>query len=210
MTAQGYRQEAIGGGMPSWYRLVIWQPVEGGCDNGRRRFAMATSDGLTELLAVAHKQVRVVNWASWQVPPGDARLAEYVSADQPPLTNGLLQGYLSTCSWIWQRPIVPDEQAGSTRRTVHPGGGTVRAMIPKDTTAEAWARQIDDLRAMGPQARLRLAATASDEVRVLARAGIRRRHPDWSDLQIVEAFEAMMLGDDLASASRADRLKIAR
>ena len=70
---------------------------------------MATSDGLTGMLAAAHAQVRGVNWASWQVPPGDARLAEYVFADEPGLTNSLLQGYFSTCSWLWQRPIAPDE-----------------------------------------------------------------------------------------------------
>jgi hypothetical protein len=73
------------------------------------RIAMATSDGLTEVLAAAHAQVRGVDWASWQVPPGDARIAEYIFADEPALTNGLLQGHLSTCSWIWQRPINPDE-----------------------------------------------------------------------------------------------------
>ena len=71
---------------------------------------MATSDGLTDVLAAAHAQVRGIDWASWQVPPGDARLAEYVFADEPALTNSLLQGYLSTCSWIWGRPIAPDEQ----------------------------------------------------------------------------------------------------
>jgi hypothetical protein len=71
---------------------------------------MATSDALTDALAAAHAQVRGVDWASWQVPPGDARLAEYVFADEPPLTNGLLGSYFSTCSWIWNRPIAPDEQ----------------------------------------------------------------------------------------------------
>lgn len=71
---------------------------------------MATSDALTALLAAAQAQVRSVKWASWQVPPGDARLAEYVFADEPALTNTLVQGYLSTCSWIWQRPIAPEEQ----------------------------------------------------------------------------------------------------
>jgi hypothetical protein len=71
---------------------------------------MATSNGLIELLAAAHAQVRAVDWASWQVPPGDAPLAEHLFADEPPLTNGLVQGYLATCSWIWQRPIAPDEQ----------------------------------------------------------------------------------------------------
>jgi hypothetical protein len=71
---------------------------------------MATSEALTQLLAAVHAQARGVDWASWQVPPGDARLAEHLFADEPPLTSGLLQGYLTTCSWIWQRPITPDEQ----------------------------------------------------------------------------------------------------
>ncbi len=71
---------------------------------------MATSDGLTEVLATAHAQIRAVDWATWQVPAGDARLAEYVFADEPPLTNGLLQNYFSTCSWIWGRAITPEEQ----------------------------------------------------------------------------------------------------
>jgi hypothetical protein len=71
---------------------------------------MAISDALTGVLAAAHAQVRGVDWASWQVPPGDARLAEYVFADEPPLTNGLLGSYFATCGWIWNRQIGPDEQ----------------------------------------------------------------------------------------------------
>jgi hypothetical protein len=71
---------------------------------------MPTSDALTRLLAAAHAQVRSFDWASWPVPAGDSRLAEYVFADEPPLTNGLLQSYFSTCAWIWQRPITLDEQ----------------------------------------------------------------------------------------------------
>lgn len=71
---------------------------------------MATSEELTTALAAAHAQVRGIDWTTWQVPPGDARLAEYLFANQPPLTNGLLGTYLSTCSWIWGRPIAPEEQ----------------------------------------------------------------------------------------------------
>src|SRR6185295_699900 len=70
---------------------------------------MATSTELTDALARAHAQVRAVDWSTWQVPPGDARLAEYLFAPEPPLTNGLVATYLSTCSWIWARPIAPDE-----------------------------------------------------------------------------------------------------
>jgi hypothetical protein len=69
----------------------------------------APGPALTELLRAAHAQVRVIDWASWQLPPGDARLAEHTFADQPALTNTLVQGYFSTCSWIWARAINPDE-----------------------------------------------------------------------------------------------------
>ena len=70
---------------------------------------MATSTELTGALARAHAQVRAIDWSTWQVPPGDARLAEYLFAHEPPLTNGLVGTYLSTCSWIWARPITQDE-----------------------------------------------------------------------------------------------------
>ena len=70
---------------------------------------MATSTELTDTLARAHAQVRGIDWSTWQVPPGDARLAEYLFAPEPPLTNGLVATYLSTCSWIWARPITQDE-----------------------------------------------------------------------------------------------------
>lgn len=85
---------------------------------------MGTSDGLTAVLAASHAQVRGIDWASWQVPPGDARLAEYLFATEPPLTNGLVGQYLTTCSWIWGRPITLDEQQR-----------VVAALI------ELWARQ---------------------------------------------------------------------
>ena len=71
---------------------------------------MVASDALTDALARAQAGVRGIDWASWQVPPGDARLAEYLFATQPPLTNGLVGTYLSTCSWIWGRAIGPEEQ----------------------------------------------------------------------------------------------------
>ena len=84
---------------------------------------MATSDELTAALARAHAHVRGIDWTSWQVPPGDARLAEYLFATEPPLTNGLVGTYLSTCSWIWSRPIA----AG-------------RAAAPVTALVELWAR----------------------------------------------------------------------
>jgi hypothetical protein len=71
---------------------------------------MAGTGEVDELLAAAHAEARSVDWTTWQVPPGDARLAEYLFANEPPLTNGLLATYLMACGWIWQRAIAPDEQ----------------------------------------------------------------------------------------------------
>jgi hypothetical protein len=71
---------------------------------------MATSEGLTGALAAAHAEVHAIDWTSWQMPPGDAYLADHAFGDEPALTNGLMGSYLSTCAWIWNRPITPDEQ----------------------------------------------------------------------------------------------------
>jgi hypothetical protein len=83
-------------------------------------------------------------------------------------------------------------------------------MVPRDTTPDAWVRHIDALRAMGPDARLRLAAEASDDIRQLARDGMRHRHPDWDDTQLQDAFETMMLGEDAARTARRVRLAARR
>lgn len=49
-------------------------------------------------------------------------------------------------------------------------------VLPHDTSADARARQLSMFRAMTSQERLRLAAAMSDEVRALARDGLRSRH----------------------------------
>jgi hypothetical protein len=72
---------------------------------------MTEAATLETVLAAAQAEVRAVDWTTWQVPPGDARVADSLFADQPPLTNGLVVGYLNTCSWIWQRPLAPAEQS---------------------------------------------------------------------------------------------------
>jgi len=77
---------------------------------------------------------------------------------------------------------------------------------PKDTSPEAFAYLIDALRRMGPQQRLRLAAEMSDEVRELAKAGIRSRHPEYSDRRLSAALEDLLLGEELATAARRTRL----
>jgi hypothetical protein len=55
---------------------------------------------------------------------------------------------------------------------------------PRDTDTEIWRRQLSAYRAMGPQGRLRRAIELSEEVRELARAGIRAGHPDWPEARV--------------------------
>jgi hypothetical protein len=78
-------------------------------------------------------------------------------------------------------------------------------VVPLDTSPDARARQISSVRAMTPQDRLRLAASMSDDVRQLARDGIRSRHPDWAPARIAAALEDLLLGSSLAEAVRAAR-----
>jgi hypothetical protein len=58
---------------------------------------------------------------------------------------------------------------------------------------------------MSPEERLRIAATMSDDVRSLAEAGIRSRHPELSDDEVRSALVALLLGQDLADAVRSGR-----
>jgi hypothetical protein len=82
--------------------------------------------------------------------------------------------------------------------------------VPKDTSADAWARQIAGIRAMTPQERLHLAASMSDDLRALARDGIRSRHPALSPTEIEAALEDLLLGASVARMARTGRSTIAR
>jgi hypothetical protein len=83
-------------------------------------------------------------------------------------------------------------------------------LAPKDTTPEAFARQLSAFMLMSPQERLRLALTMSDELREVAKAGIRARHTESPDQQVGEELEVLLLGRELATAVRRARLMPAR
>jgi hypothetical protein len=59
-------------------------------------------------------------------------------------------------------------------------------MIPRDTSPEAWAVQLEVYRRMSGAERFEIAFDMSQLVRELALAGLRREHPDWAerDLQL--------------------------
>jgi hypothetical protein len=77
---------------------------------------------------------------------------------------------------------------------------------PIDTAVEAHARQLEAYRAMRPEDRLRLADEMSDDVRSLARSGIRARQVgDDSEEEVDAALARILLGADVSSALRARR-----
>ena len=78
-------------------------------------------------------------------------------------------------------------------------------MIPADTSAEAHRLQTRIYRDMGGAGRLAVAFELSDMTRRLTEAGIRRRHPDYSDEQVLLARARITLGDTLTRAAWPDR-----
>jgi hypothetical protein len=71
------------------------------------------------------------------------------------------------------------------------------SVLPRDTTVESSEAQLDAYRRLGPARRARLAATLSADTRQLARAGIRARHPDYTDQEVELALRRLIYGDDL-------------
>ena len=70
-------------------------------------------------------------------------------------------------------------------------------MIPADTTIEAIRKQIEILRRMGPEARLKMAFELSDNLRSIVKAGVRGRHMDYNEQQIKREVLRLMIGDVL-------------
>jgi hypothetical protein len=77
--------------------------------------------------------------------------------------------------------------------------------VPRDTSQEAFARQMAAFRAMTPQERVRLAAEMSDELREIVRAGIRARHPAADRAEVQAMLEDILLGPEIAAAARRAR-----
>jgi hypothetical protein len=69
---------------------------------------------------------------------------------------------------------------------------------PADTSTQAREVQLAIYRQMLPGRRLALALELSEETRAVTIAGIRARHPEWSDSQVAEACRVRLLGTELA------------
>jgi hypothetical protein len=69
---------------------------------------------------------------------------------------------------------------------------------PADTSTDAASVQLSILQRLTGSERVAMAFQMSDEARALTEAGIRYRHPDWTDQQVQDALHVQMLGPELA------------
>ena len=70
-----------------------------------------------------------------------------------------------------------------------------------DTSVDAHVAQMAVYRRMTGGQRMALALELSETVRTIARAGIRARHPEYSEQDVRDAFHRMTLGDALFRAA---------
>ena len=70
-------------------------------------------------------------------------------------------------------------------------------MVVTDTDSRALAIQAEGFRRMPPEARLRMAAQMSVDIRELTRVGIHHRHPEYSAAEIEDALRALLVGEEL-------------
>jgi hypothetical protein len=75
--------------------------------------------------------------------------------------------------------------------------------LPADTTVDAARIQMAVWERLGPAGRVELAFRMSEDVRRLAEAGVRHRHPNYSNQQVHAAVTRLMLGDALFRAAYA-------
>ena len=73
-------------------------------------------------------------------------------------------------------------------------------MVPTDTSLDAFEVQTRAYRALGPEGRVQVLAELSEAVRAVAMAGIRSRHPHYTEEETRQALYRLLLGDDLVRA----------
>jgi hypothetical protein len=69
-------------------------------------------------------------------------------------------------------------------------------IIPRDTTPEAFRVQIEALRRLGMEGRLRMMLELCRNVRKLAAAGVRMRHPEFNEDQVQLAVARLVMGEE--------------
>ncbi|CAN5218518.1 hypothetical protein BH09MYX1_BH09MYX1_09580 [soil metagenome] len=71
-------------------------------------------------------------------------------------------------------------------------------MVAFDTTAQAHRIQIEALRRLGPEGRIAQAIRMSVAAREMAKSGIKKRHPEYTDDDLVRALVWLLHGEPLA------------
>jgi transposase len=69
--------------------------------------------------------------------------------------------------------------------------------VPADTSPEVWRRQMNAIACRSVAERLDEWAQVNQEVARLEAEGVRRRHPEYDDRQVLLACARMRYGDDL-------------
>jgi len=70
-------------------------------------------------------------------------------------------------------------------------------VIPADTTIEAAKKQFEILRRLEPEVRAIMAFELSDNLRSIAEAGVRLRHPDYDERKVKQEVLRLMIGETL-------------
>ena len=76
-------------------------------------------------------------------------------------------------------------------------GAILHPVRPADTSPEGHAAQLEAYRRLGPARRAELAGQLSADTRRLTRAGIRARHPEYTDEETELALRRLLYGDEL-------------
>ncbi|MBW2031454.1 MAG: hypothetical protein JRJ03_18470 [Deltaproteobacteria bacterium] len=81
-------------------------------------------------------------------------------------------------------------------------------MVRTDTTVEAEKKQIEIFRKMGPEKRLINSVSLAQTSRRLLAAGVRMRHPEYSDDQVRLATIRLILGDAVFAAAYPEAMEL--
>ena len=81
-------------------------------------------------------------------------------------------------------------------------------MRARDTTPEAHEVQIAIYRKLGPSGRFLLGVKMAEEIRQLTAAGIRSRHPEYTDQEVWFALLRLSLGPELFREAWPDALEL--
>ena len=69
--------------------------------------------------------------------------------------------------------------------------------IPRDTSRDAFLKQIEILRDLGLSGRAAMTLEFSDNLRQIVKDGVRHRHPGWDESRVKQEALRIVLGDRL-------------